>query len=315
MDSTLPNSSSPAGSSSNGTPLERANMRKLLIAIVVLVVCFSVPLYQVMNFALRSALFSYILIVPFISGYLAWIERSAFYPSGRPLPWGWAAACWVGGIGLLAWAALLWFGPSARGQLDLLALSMASLVLLIIGAACYFLGRRTLRLIAFPLGFLVFLAPLPVVMEVRMETVLQHGSAAVAEAFFNIAQMPVLRTGTEMQLPGFPMEVAPECSGLRSTMALFLTSLVAGQLFLRSPWKRMVLALIVIPLAFIRNGFRVFVIGELCVQISHDMIDSWIHRQGGPVFFALSLVPFSLVLYFLYKSERPAVKAASTPRN
>ena len=315
MDSTRPASTPLAVNARVGTPEEVARLRKFLTATLLLLLCFCLPLYHVMVFALNSAFFSYIVVVPFISAYLAWIERPGYYPAGAPLSPGWAATLWTGGAGFLGWAVLLFSGATKPHQADLLALSMIALVLLIAGCACYFLGRRTLRLLSFPLGFLVFLAPFPVAMETGLETVLQHGSAAVAEAFFDLAQMPVMRNGTFMQLPGFAMQVAPECSGIRSTLALFLTSLVAGQLFLRSPWKRALLALIVIPLAFVRNGFRVFVIGELCVQISPDMIHSWIHRQGGPFFFALSLIPFSLVLYFLYKSEHPTVKASPSPRN
>jgi exosortase/archaeosortase family protein len=93
---------------------------------------------------------------------------------------------------------------------------------------------------------------------------------------------------------------------------LFITSLVAGYLFLRSPWKRTILCLAVIPLALLRNGFRIFVIGQLCVQIGPDMINSPIHHRGGPLFFLLSLIPFFLFLIFLIKSERHGGKS-STP--
>jgi exosortase/archaeosortase family protein len=60
----------------------------------------------------------------------------------------------------------------------------------------------------------------------------------------------------------------------------------------------------VIPLALLRNGFRVFVLGELCTHIGPQMIDTPIHHQGGPLFFALSLIPFFLLLVWLRKSER-----------
>jgi exosortase/archaeosortase family protein len=72
------------------------------------------------------------------------------------------------------------------------------------------------------------------------------------------------------------------------------------------------LALFVIPLAILRNGFRIFVIGELCVHVSHDMINSWIHRKGGPVFFVLSLIPFFLLLAWLRKSEFKSQKGVKT---
>ena len=128
--------------------------------------------------------------------------------------------------------------------------------------------------------------------------------------------MPFLRDGLEFRLPDITLQVAPECSGIHSTWVLFITSLVAGQMILRRPWSRVLLCLVVLPLALLRNGFRVFVIGELCVHLGPRMIDSPIHHRGGPLFFALSLVPFFLWLYFLRQRERaevaPPVRSGNT---
>jgi exosortase/archaeosortase family protein len=75
-------------------------------------------------------------------------------------------------------------------------------------------------------------------------------------------------------------------------------------MFLRSPWRRAVLVLFVIPLGILRNGFRILVIGLLCVNIGPQMIDCPIHHRGGPIFFALSLIPLFLLLWWLRRSER-----------
>jgi exosortase/archaeosortase family protein len=103
--------------------------------------------------------------------------------------------------------------------------------------------------------------------------------------------------------------VAPECSGIRSTLVLFITSLVAGQLFLRSRWKRALFALAVIPLGIFRNAFRIVTIGELCIHVDPGFIDSPIHHRGGPIFFVISMVPFILLLYYLRKAEIHEQKA------
>jgi exosortase/archaeosortase family protein len=75
-------------------------------------------------------------------------------------------------------------------------------------------------------------------------------------------------------------------------------------MFLRSPWRRMALTLFVIPLAIVRNGFRILTIGMLCVHVSPSMIDSPLHHRGGPLFFGLSLIPFFLFLFWLRRGER-----------
>jgi exosortase/archaeosortase family protein len=62
--------------------------------------------------------------------------------------------------------------------------------------------------------------------------------------------------------------------------------------------------LVVVPLGLIRNGFRVFIIGQMCVHWGPQMIDSPVHRKGGPMFFILSLLPLFFMLFLLFKSEK-----------
>jgi exosortase/archaeosortase family protein len=85
---------------------------------------------------------------------------------------------------------------------------------------------------------------------------------------------------------------------------LFIAGLLASHLFLRTRWRRVVLVAFVIPLGILRNGFRILVIGLLCVYVGPHMIDSMIHRRGGPLFFALSLVPLFLLLWWLRRQEQ-----------
>ena len=287
-------------------------MRPFLVSVVVLLCAFSLPLFQVVRLSLHNGLYSYIVLIPCVSLFLAWQRRDSFDlspdPGNRTLAWLFAAA----GLSFLGWYLLHLLDSGAAPQQDALALAMYSLVLLVAAAACLFLNPKTLGQLGFPLGFLIFLAPFPVFVETALEHLLQHGSAFVAHGMFQTVGTPVLRTATFFRLPGFSMEVAPECSGINSTVALLVTSLVAGQIFIRSSWKRATLALVVIPIALLRNGLRVFTIGELCVHVGPEMIDSYIHHHGGPIFFALSLVPFSLVLFFLVRSERPRPSATKS---
>jgi exosortase C (VPDSG-CTERM-specific) len=278
-------------------------------ATLALIVCYSRPLYQLARFAIASELFSHILLVPFISLYLVWTQRSVLPPSSAPdrriaVPFLLTGALLLAGY----WAGL--FGTTLARD-DTLALTTLSFLLFFGGICGLFLGRQTLRAIVFPLGLLLFMVPFPVLLQTRLETLLQHGSANAAYAMIKAAGTPVFRENLIFKLPGITLEVAPQCSGLHSTLALFITSLLAGHFFLRTTWKRAVLTLFVIPLAVLRNGFRIFTLGELCVHVSPDMIDTPIHHHGGPLFFILSLIPFFLLLRVLYKSEVPGKNTKS----
>lgn len=283
------------------------SFRAFLIAVVALSAAFGLPLWRAARLASESSLYSHILLVPAICLWLMWLERDQFLVAAPAAARPFSLAPAVGTILLLLWSSSL-LAP-APGQLqDRVALELLAYVLAVGAAALFFLGPSALRAAAFPLIFLVFLAPFPIAVENAFETFLQRNSALAANGFFELAGTTVFRDGTYFRLPGFSMQVAPECSGIHSTLALFLTSLLAGKVLLRSPGRRALLALVVLPIALIRNGFRVFTIGELCVRIGPHMIDSYIHRHGGPIFFLLSLIPFSFIMLALIRSERRGAK-------
>ena len=280
----------------------RRRVTGLMAVTVILIICFSRPLYDLAWYSLHSELHSYIPLIPLLSLYVIWSKRRSLALASRPVERV-AVLPLLGGLATLAgycWAQHAGWRPSTA---DYLAIMTLSFLLFFVAASFVFLGPETLRTIAFPVGFLIFTVPFPGFLQSSVEYFLQYSSAQAADVLFRMSDTPIFRQGLVFNSPGFSFEVAPECSGIHSTFILFIISLLAGHLFLRAPWHRVVLALAVIPLAILRNGLRIFIIGELCVRISRDMINSYIHRHGGPIFFALSLIPFFLLLAILRKSE------------
>jgi len=272
----------------------------MLVYLVVLTLAFIQPLAQLMLYAAGRDLHSHILLVPFISGYLLYTQRASLPAPGRRSFVGTAI---LGSVGVAALTAGFGWreGLSLNDHLALMALAYVSLLA---AGGFLFLGSNWMAAAAFPVAFLIFMVPLPDVAVYWMETGSMLASAEAAAMYFGIAGTPLVRQGTIFELPGIVLEVAQECSGIRSSWVLFITSILAAHMFLESPWRRFVLVVFVIPLGILRNGFRVFVIGMLCVHVGPHMIDSIIHRQGGPFFFALSLVPLFLLLWWLRRGER-----------
>ena len=263
---------------------------------------FAALLWRLCAFAIADDLFSYIPLMPFVSAYLAWTQKAALPRQSSPARLPAAFFFFAGGAALAGYFVLDRSATPAACE-NSLALGTLGWLLCLAGAGCWFLGGARMRALAFPFCLLLFMIPFPVWLRAEIESALQHGSAAVADWMFVLSGTPFWRAGVQFRLPDISLEVAPECSGIHSTWVLFITSLVAGRVILRQPWKRVLLCLAVLPLALLRNGFRVFVIGELCIHVSPRMIDSPIHHHGGPLFFVLSLAPFFLLIYFLRKSE------------
>jgi exosortase C (VPDSG-CTERM-specific) len=281
----------------------RHRLKLLALFAVGLILCFCRPLFDLLRFAASRDLYSHVLLIPALSVYLAWVKRRELCWDFRPAR-GLAFLLAFLGASLLAgyWMAL--HSGWAPVDNDRLCVTTLGFLLFFSSGSALLLGAGTLRSLLFPLLFLGFLLPLPACLERGIEHSLQYGSAEAASAFIHSVGTPLARTGTRFQLPNITLEVAPECSGIHSTLVLFLTALVASYLLLRKRWTKVALVLSVIPLGILRNGFRIFTLAELCVYVNPNIIDSPLHHHGGPVFFAASLVPFFLLAWVLVKLDK-----------
>jgi len=270
--------------------------------VILLLATFGRPLFGLANYAAHSSLHSYILLIPFVSGYLLYLRRDQL-PKERvaDLPLGILAL--AGGLGVFLFAHWLAFAGRAPTDNYYFVLLTISFLCCLAAGGFFFFGRDWMRAAAFPLAYLIFMVPMPDAMADALETASQYASAEVANVFFQLSGTPILRAGRVFQLPNITIEVAQECSGIRSSWVLLMTSILAANLFLKTSWRRTVLVAFIIPLGILRNGFRILVIGLLCVNVGPQMIHSPIHTRGGPIFFVLSLIPLLLLLWWLRKGE------------
>jgi exosortase C (VPDSG-CTERM-specific) len=268
------------------------------IYLVILCGAFALPLREFVTYARHSDVHSYVLLIPFVTAYLIYIRWKQL---SRELSSSWGYALLLAAAGTGALLASLHF--TELGQNDYMTLLALSFVCFVIAGTFLFLGSKWARSAMFPLFFLAFMIPLPEAAVDFLENASKEASAEVANWLFVISGTPALRTGTVFQLPGISIMVAKECSGIRSSLVLVITSLLAANMFLRTTWRRALLVGAVIPLGLLRNGLRILVISLLCVHIGPEMINSVIHRRGGPVFFALSLVPLFAMLWLFRRQE------------
>jgi exosortase C (VPDSG-CTERM-specific) len=273
-----------------------------LIFGIFLVAVFSKPLFSLAVYVAGEQLHSHILLIPFVSAYLIYIRRHTL-PRDYTFSVRWAMIPLIAGAISLAaaWTPGVFGRPLSQN--DYLALMALSFVCFVAAGGFFFLGRKWMAAAAFPFAFLIFMVPMPDRVADFLETASKLASAEAANMFFNISGTPVLRDGSFFHLPVITIQVAQECSGIRSNWVLFITSLLAANLFLKKPWRRTVLVAAVIPLGILRNGLRIVFIGLLCVHFGPEMIHSIFHKRGGPPFFVLSLIPLFLLLWWLRRGE------------
>lgn len=284
------------------TPVQRFGLFVLLLS-----AAFCQSLGALIGSAVSSDLDSYVLLIPFVVAYLVYLKRDQLTRACRP-SLGLAAVSMA--LGILA-LGVAWSQSRSGNSIsnhDLVTLQILAFVSWVIGGGFLFLGRDWMKQLAFPAGLLVFMAPLPDGMVDWLETGSKLASAEVAHLFFLATGTPVLRDGLVFQLPRIAIEVAQQCSGIRSSLILFITALLLAHLFLASTWRRCLFVALVIPLGLLRNGFRILTLGLLASYVDPAVLDSAIHKHGGPVFFALSLVPLAVLLWWLRRGEKSAVR-------
>jgi exosortase len=268
------------------------------------------PLRNLIQLALSQDDYSYTVLVVAVSAVLLVIER------WQPAP-KYHRSVVAMAVGLCAIAAGGWLNWQLTDQTPDLRLSLSLLLLVIFIVAAFFFiyGRSLFASKRFPLLLLFVAVPLPQGVVSSLVTVLQYGSADAAGSLFRIFQVPVARSGLFFSFSNLDVEVAKECSGIRSSTVLFVTTLVLAQLYLRSTWNRVIAVLCSLPIAVAKNGIRIFTLSVLGEYVSTDWLEGSLHRKGGFIFFALGMAMVIVVICCLRRREvrnRPTPAAAST---
>jgi exosortase len=271
------------------------------ILVAASVLAGSRSLAALVMYAWRNESSSHILLVPFISLCLIWLARKRIFAATRfsIVP---GAVTILSGAILFRVASLETLHVHGNGALCLSALA---LVVIWVGGFLLCYGPQALRAGMFSLLFLLLMVPIPEPVLDRIVHLLQQGSTEIAYLIFRMVGVPVLRQGFVLSVPGVAIEVAKECSSIRSSMALFITCLLAAHLYLRTWWKALLFVLLTLPFSVIKNGIRIATLTLLSLHVNPDFLRGRLHREGGFVFFLLTLLMLWPVFVALERSDQP----------
>ena len=282
-----------------GSILKSRNLGFLFITLVSTGLC-APTLIKLLNSSNNNNYYSHILFLPLISGYLLFARRKSISQDAQyALRTGLMLAAI--GVGLYISA---WYLRGKTSYNDHAALVMISTLIIWAGGFLALYGKKAMGKAMFPILFLLFMVPLPdTVMEFTVQA-LRLGSTEIANGIFILTGIPFSRTGFTFHLSTLSIEVARECSGIRSFLALAITSVIAGNFFLRSGWARAFLILFIIPIAILKNGFRIAVLSLLGAYVDEGILASDLHRKGGILFFLLALFLVWAVIVLLKRTEK-----------
>jgi exosortase len=259
-------------------------------------------LYDTFRLAFRSDPYTHILLVLPVSAVLLALRLRD--SAGR------ARLSLGAGTALLASAVLIgivglgWVRVDAASVVGMhWAIEMLALVVWWIGSFVLCFGTRLASACAFPLLFLLWLIPMPEIALHYVIASLQNDTAWLTREMFAVVGIPVTGSGTVVTVPGLSVEVAEECSSIRSSMILIVMATVIACLMLRTYWSRLIVILIAIPLAIAKNALRVFTLEALGAYVNPAVLNSPLHHQGGILFLAIAVAALLGIVYSMRRLE------------
>jgi exosortase len=248
---------------------------------------FASALRSLFHFAMAYSVgFHTLLVIP-VSSYFVYRNRREIFshpPSGF-IP----AFC-----SLIAFIGVLSLHQVSK-QSSGLSFQILELVTMWICAFIFFYGLQALWMARSAVLFLLLLIPIPNVLAERIIHFLQERSADVAVWLFRICNVPVFREGVVLHIPTLDLVVAEQCSGIRSSMVLFVATFILGELLLHSFLSKLLLMASVVPIVILKNGMRIVTVSLLTVYVNRGFLHGWLHQSGGMVFYLMGLAMIILI--------------------
>ena len=222
--------------------------------------------------------YSHGFLVPIVSIYFVWTRRKEL--ARLPvLPNRYGLLLLLAGIGILILG-------NVGAELFLMR---TSFIIVIAGLIVTLLGRDFLKELLFPVGFLIFMVPLPAIVFNAVAFPLQIFSAQAATFCLQSMQIPVFREGNLIHLSTSIMEVTEACSGIRSLMSLIALGTLFAYIAQSVNWKRVLIIVSSVPIAILANAFRVTGTGMLAHYVGEDAAQSFYHTFSGWLVFIVAL--------------------------
>ena len=243
--------------------------------------------------------YTHLAIIPLVSGFFLFIGRKQFQSGkGNRI---------TGSILVLCSALYALVMNTVQWNDQIIAVSLKSIgvIMTIYGAFIFCFGLRAFQKMLFPFVFLLLSIPIPFQMLNAIIGFLQWGSAAMVDGLFTVLGQIYVREGTSFHLGTISISIAPECSGIRSTMALVITGVVAAEMFLKTWWSKAYILLLIVPLSLLKNAIRIVTITLLAEYVDTSFLtDSFLHSGGGIVFYIIVLGIYFPLLFMAARFEK-----------
>lgn len=227
----------------------------------------------------RDSYYSHGILIPAVSIVLIWAKREELSATGRrESPWGLTLV--IAGLALYLVSSILRIYFS----------SGFSFLIVLVGLVLHFFGAAVFRKIWFPLFFLFFMIPLPMVVIANISFQLKIFAAEFATHILNSMRLPAIREGSIIKMHSAYVIVDDVCSGLRSLISLTALGSIFAYWMNGPWWRRGLLFLTTIPIAVVTNVFRVVFLSAVSEIYGVEFAKGFVHDASGFMVFGLAFI-------------------------
>lgn len=259
--------------------LRSGNLAVALVLLAALVGLYYPVLTSLVHDWSTSDNYSHGFFIPLISGYMVYALREELGRIAvRPANWGF--------IVLLAGLGQLYVARVGSEYF----LQRTSLILVLLGMVLFLWGRELTKKLLLPIGYLLFMVPIPAILWNKIAFPMQLFSSAVTERVIQAIGLPVFREGNVLHLAQTTLEVVDACSGLRSLTTMFALAAALAWFSDFATWKKWLLFFAAAPVAIFANIVRLTATAGLASFYGEKVAQGFLHDFSGLFTFVFGLM-------------------------
>lgn len=273
--------------------LRSGNLAVALVLLAALVGLYYPVLTSLVHDWSTNDNYSHGFFIPLISGYMVYALREELGRIAvRPANWGF--------IVLLAGLGQLYVARVGSEYF----LQRTSLILVLLGMVLFLWGKELTRKLLLPIGYLLFMVPIPTIIWNKIAFPMQLFSSAVTERVIQAIGLPVFREGNVLHLAQTTLEVVDACSGLRSLTTMFALAAALAWFSDFATWKKWLLFFAAAPVAIFANIVRLTATAGLASVYGAKVAQGFLHDFSGLFTFVFGLALLVLTSKILQEKDR-----------
>jgi len=229
----------------------------------------------------RDSYYTHGILIPFVTIFFIWQKKDelALIEKAKSV---WGLPLVVIGMMMHLFASLM----------RVYFISGFSMLVVLVGLILFFYGEKVFRKIIFPILFLTFMIPVPLVVITNISFKMKIFAAKIATMILNNSGIPAIREGSLIRMRHAQVVVDDVCSGLRSLISLMALGSIFAYWMKSTMTKRTVLFLTTIPIAIITNVFRVVFLSSVAEIWGVEYAGGWMHDVTGYLIFGFAFLLF-----------------------